>query len=1056
MIRITQAALRYKSVTLLVAAGLFVAGLLSWGNLKQELLPDIQLPIVTIVSAMPGASAEDVAAQVTAPIERSLANVPRLEQLQSTSASSLSLVLAQFEFGTDIKDTMATIDQQLATAALPEGVEPRARALDINAAPVIIASVSPPAGGDARTAADLARSVVQPEVLGVEGVTSADLTGGPTQMVRVTLRPEDMARTGIGIERVVGAIQANQVTIPSGTMTADGIQLPVTTIHEFGSLEALKGLVVGATQATPPAPVTLAQVAEVTIEDVQLSGYARTDGQPAITLTVSKASGANTVLVADAVRTLLEGIEQRYPGQLRIEVIGDLSVFIKESSDGLVREGLLGALFAVLTIYLFLLSLRSTLVAAVSIPLSILTALTLFGVAGLTINIITLGGLAVAVGRVVDDAIVVLENIYRHRGRGEGITAAVLGGTGEVATAITSSTITTVMVFLPIGFVGGLVSQFFLPFGLAVTFALLASLGIALTVVPVLAWFFVRKVKVTLGPDGELPETVWQRIYTPILTLALRSRMTRWLTVGLALGLFLASLALVPLLPTAFIDVGGEPTLTVTISPPAGASSAEVSERTAQAEAILMPGTDPDVERIQSTIPGDADTGLQTLQAAFSGRDANSAIITVRLHDHVEPATKAQQLETALAPIAIDGYSVAVEEQQAFGGTSGLAIVVSGDDPAAIRAASDAIVADLSEMDGVSNVSSDLAADATTVVVDVDPNKAAALGLTAAQVGLRVRDVLVGQSLGQVTLPDGSAAQTEVRVDTSRLTSVDALERLPVVGPMGASTLGAIATVDTVETQGTVTRVDGSPAATVSASITVDDQGGVSREAQRRVAALEQSGAIPDDVTIRFAGATAQQSEAFGSLFLSMGVAILAVYLVMVVVFGSLVDPLVILFSLPLATIGAFPLLLITGRPIGISALIGFLMLIGIVVTNAIVLLDLVEQLRHRGMSTRDALIQGGRTRVRPILMTAVATILALMPVALGVSEGSIIAAELGTVVIGGLFSSTVLTLIVIPVIYMLVDGGKQWTTRRLGGLLDEGGRDDRTVMPSQGAAPAP
>jgi len=1052
MIRITQAALRYKSVTLLVAAGLFVTGLLSWGNLKQELLPDIQLPIVTIVSTMPGSSAEDVASQVSEPIERALANVPRLEQLQSTSANSLSLVVAQFEFGTDIKDTLATIEQDLSTAVLPQGTDPEVRALDINETPVIVASIGAAAGADPVAAADLARTVVQPEVQAVDGVTSADLTGGPTDVVRVTLRPADMARTGVGVDRVTGAIQANMVTIPSGTMTADGIRLPVTTLGSFGSLDALRTLVVGATQATPPAPVTLQEVADVTVEQLQLSGYARTDGEPSLTLTVSKASGANTVQVADDVQAVLADVQARYPGQLRIDTIADLSVFIKESSQGLVREGLLGALFAVLTIFLFLLSLRSTLVAAVSIPLSILTAITLFGVAGLTINIITLGGLAVAVGRVVDDAIVVLENIFRHRGRGEDITSAVLGGTREVAAAITSSTITTVMVFLPIGFVGGIVSQFFLPFGLAVTFALLASLGVALTVVPVLAWFFVRRVHVRLGPDGELAETVWQRWYTPVLTLALRSRLTRWATVAIALGLFVASLALVPLLPTAFIDVGGEPTLTVTIAPPAGATSEDVSERTAQAEAMLLPSADPDVEHVQATVPGDAATGIQTLRAAFSGQPANSATITVRLHDDVDLDGKTQELEAALAPIATDGYTVAVEQAQAFGGTGGLAIVVSGDDPAAIRAASDAIVADLSTMGGVSNVSSDLAADATTIAIDVDPTKATSRGLTAAQVGAQVRSVLVGRSVGQVTLPEGGTAETQVRVDTSLLSSVDALRRLPVSGGVGTTALGDIATVSTVETQGTVTRVDGSPAATVSATITSKDQGGVSREAQRRVDALEADGAIPDGVSIRFAGATAEQNEAFGSLFLSMGVAILAVYLVMVVVFGSLVDPLVILFSLPLATIGAFPMLLVTGRPIGISALIGFLMLIGIVVTNAIVLLDLVEQLRHKGMSTHEALIQGGRTRVRPILMTAVATILALLPVALGFSEGSIIAAELGTVVIGGLFSSTVLTLIVIPVIYMLVDGGKLWASRRFGGLLAEDGAPTATP----GTAPAP
>ncbi len=1049
MIRLTEFALRYKSVTLLIAAALFLMGLVSWGSLRQELLPDIQLPIVTVVSAMPGSSADDVAAQVTDPIERALANVPRLEGIQSTSANSLSLVVAQFSFGTNVKDTMTTIDQQLRSVTLPQGTEPQVAALDLNDQPVVIASIAAPAGADPVAAANLARTEILPAIQAVEGVSDADLTGGATQMLLISLRPDDLATSQIPLDQITGILRANQIAIPAGTMTDEGLRLPVTVGHRFTSIEDLQALIVGASPTTPPTPVTLGQVADIAVQDVQVSGYARTDGQPSLTLTVSKASGANTVQVADAVQAVLADLEARYPDAIHIETIQDLSGFIKESSEGLVREGLLGALFAVLTIFLFLLSVRSTLVAAVSIPLSILTAIALFGVAGLTINIITLGGLAVAVGRVVDDAIVVLENIYRHRARGEDIDTAVLSGTREVASAITSSTITTVMVFLPIGFVGGIVSQFFLPFGLAVTLALVASLAVALTVIPVLAWIFVRKVDFQVDPDGELPETIWQRLYTPVLALALRSNVTRWATVGIAVVLFFVSLALVPLLPTSFIDVGGENALRVTIAPPVGASSEDVAARTAQAEALLVPSADPDVERIQSTIPGDADTGLQTLQAAFTGGSANSATITVRLHDDVDPAAKAEQLEAALAPIATDGYSVQVSEQQAFGGSGGLSIVVSGTDPAAIRAASEAIVQDLETLEGAKDIHSDLAADATTIAVDVQPDRAALIGLSAAQVGGQLRNILSGQSLGTVTLADGTSAETRILVDTSGLDSVDALKHVPVTGTLGTAPLGQVAEIETVRTQGSVTRVDGSPAATITGAITSDDQGGVSAEAQQRVDALIASGAIPDDVTIRFAGVTAQQSEAFGSLFLAMAVAILAVYLVMVLVFGSLVDPLVILFSLPLATIGAFPALLIAGRPIGISALIGFLMLIGIVVTNAIVLLDLVEQLRHRGMSTHEALMQGGRTRVRPILMTAVATILALTPVALGFSEGSIIAAELGTVVIGGLFSSTILTLVVIPVIYMLVDGAKQRASRRFSGFLADGAATLATETPA-------
>jgi HAE1 family hydrophobic/amphiphilic exporter-1 len=441
---------------------------------------------------------------------------------------------------------------------------------------------------------------------------------------------------------------------------------------------------------------------------------------------------------------------------------------------------------------------------------------------------------------------------------------------------------------------------------------------------------------------------------------------------------------------------------------------------------------DPEVDVVQSTDPAEADTGLQTLQSAFTGRASNSATFIVKLTDSADVDAETEQLTAALEPVTQEGFTVAVEEQSGFGG-GGFSVIVSSEDRRAVQQASEALVPALDGLDGLANVESDLAEAAPQIGVRVDPNKAIAAGLTTAQVAGEIRNVLVGQQLGNVALQDGRTAAAFLRVDASALTDIEALRQLPVGTAARQVPLGTIATVEQEEAQGSVTRVDGAPAATISGSFTTDDQGQVSREAQAVIDELTASGAIPPGVEVRLAGATQQQSEAFGSLFFAMGFAILVVYIVMVLVFGSLIDPLVILFSLPLATIGAFPALLITGRPLGISALIGFLMLIGIVVTNAIVLLDLVEQLRHKGMSTYDALIQGGRTRVRPILMTAVATILALLPVAMGLSEGSIIAAELGTVVIGGLFSSTFLTLIVIPVIYSLVDGGKQAVSRRFG-----------------------
>jgi HAE1 family hydrophobic/amphiphilic exporter-1 len=453
-----------------------------------------------------------------------------------------------------------------------------------------------------------------------------------------------------------------------------------------------------------------------------------------------------------------------------------------------------------------------------------------------------------------------------------------------------------------------------------------------------------------------------------------------------------------------------------------------VRDRQNLAEEILVAVDD--VQLVQTSIPGAGDAGFQTTAAARSGRPANSARITVVMDDSVDLNQAAQDLSEALAPVRTDGYDVAVAQAAGFT-SNNLNVIVSGDDRDEVEAANDAVVAALSDNADLLNLKSDLATGTPEIQVTPDPNKAIMAGLTAAQVAQDVRSALVGTTATRIVIgDDGAATDVFVQVDPASVASVEDLRALPV-GTVTKVPLGTVATVEEVMTQGSITRIDEAPAASISAEITNVDTGAVSTAVQDELDALVADGTIPEGVDVRLAGVTEQQAEAFGGLFFSMGVAILVVYVAMVLTFNSLITPFIILFSLPLATIGAFPALYLTGRPLGVSALIGFLMLIGIVVTNAIVLLDLVERLRAQGMSTHDALIEGGRTRVRPILMTAIATILALIPLAAGFNEGSIIAAELGTVVIGGLFSSTFLTLLVIPVIYSLVDGGRTWLGSR-------------------------
>lgn len=1033
MFFLTKLAVARRSVTILIALAVFGGGVASWGNLKQELLPNIDFPIVTVIAPYPGAGTADVAEQVASPIEAAVAAVPGVESLRSVSTTGLGFVSAEFAYGSDVKEILRLVEAGINSANLPDGVTPVVRNFNINSAAVVIATLSPKGDTTLTELAELAEAELMPSLRGVAGVSSADLSGGSEQQAMIMMDAAKLASARISVSQVQGIIQGNNLTFPAGQLPVDGALVPVSATGRFTSIEQLQQLVVGGSvDATgQPIPVFLGQVATVSLAEVRTTGWSETNGEPGLALSVSKSAEANTVTTAEESIAAIDEFVANHSQMVERSIVTDSSIFILESIDALLKEGGLGAFFAVVVIFVFLLNLRSTVVAAVSIPLSVLAAIILMATTGITINIMTLGGLAVAVGRVVDDSIVVLENIYRHRSQGEPIGEAVLNGTREVASAITSSTITTIAVFLPLGVVGGLISQFFLPFALTVTYALLASLIVALTVIPVLAYFLVKvkgdTAKIPYEVKGEREEiSIWGRIYLPILSLALRGRITKFATLAISAALFVGAFSLVSQIPTQFLNSGSEKVLTITVNPPLGTSTERVLDRSRQAYTLL--NRDAEVELVTTSIPGESATGSQTLTAAITGRAPNAARMTVILESSTDLAVAKDRLNDTLAPVGTDGWTVTVEEVGFAAGSNAISIIITGERAADVEAASDLLVDTLAENSNLANVKSDLVKAGRQVEITVDPSRAAGAGLSAAQVAGELRNLLVGAPLGQISV-DGEKVSLSMKIDSSLMTNLDAL-RAYQVGSVTKVPLAAIATVEEISVTSSITRIDQSLAANVSGEIAVADTGAVNSEVKSAVEELQADGSL-DRVSVRLAGVTEQQNESFSGLFTAMAVAILLVYLTMVLVFNSLVDPLVIMFSLPLAVIGAFPALLITNRPIGISALIGFLMLIGIVVTNAIVLLDRVEQLRHEGVPTKEALLRAGATRVRPILMTAVATILALTPLAAGPSEGSIIAAELGTVVIGGLLSSTLLTLLVVPVVYSLVDGLKSALSRK-------------------------
>ena len=1028
MFFLTKLAVARRSVTILIALAVFGGGVASWGSLKQELLPNIDFPIVTIIAPYPGAGTADVAEQVAAPIEAAVASVAGVESLRSVSTTGLGFVSAQFAYGSDVKEIVRQIEAAIDGSRLPAGVTPVVRNFNINSAAVVIATLTPKGDTTLTELATLAQSELMPSLRGISGISAADLSGGSETQAYIQLDAAKLAATGVSMSQVQGLIQANNLTYPGGQLPMGSTLVPVSATGRFTSVADLENLIVGGgvTPAGQPYPVFLKDVATVSLAEVRTTGWSETNGTPGLTISVSKSADANTVTTAQESIAAIEKFAEAHSAQVKESVVTDASIFILESIDSLLQEGGLGAAFAVVVIFVFLLNLRSTIVAAVSIPLSVLSAIILMSTTGITINIMTLGGLAVAVGRVVDDSIVVLENIYRHRSQGEPIGEAVLSGTREVASAITSSTITTIAVFLPLGVVGGLISQFFLPFALTVTYALLASLIVALTVIPVLAYFLVKvkgsKATIPYAVDTDREEiSIWGRLYLPVLGLALRRRATKFVTLLIAFSLFLGATSLAGSIPTQFLNSGSEKVLTVTVNPPLGTSTERVLTRSRVAYEILA--KDQTVELVTTSIPSADSTGTQTLVAATTGRAPNAARMTVVLSADTDLAEAKTRLADSLAEVGTQGWTVTIEEIGFAAGSNAISIIVTGERAADVEAASDLLVATLAANGDLTNVKSDLVKAGRQIEITVNPSAAAMAGLSAAQVAGEVRNLLVGSQLGQITI-DGSKVDLSMKIDSSSISDIAQLGAY-LVGGANKVPLSSIATIEELSVPSSITRIDQALAANVSGEIAVADTGAVNTAVKTAVTDLQSAGKL-SKVNVRLAGVTEQQNASFSGLFTAMAVAILLVYLTMVLVFNSLVDPLVIMFSLPLAVIGAFPALLITNRPIGISALIGFLMLIGIVVTNAIVLLDRVEQLRHEGVPTKDALLRAGATRVRPILMTAVATILALLPLAAGPSEGSIIAAELGTVVIGGLLSSTLLTLLVVPVVYSLIDGLKE------------------------------
>lgn len=1012
---LSRFSLAQRALIGLVSIVALLFGAIAIPQLKQQLLPSIELPMVSVLAPYQGASPDVVEKQVVEPIEAMLKGVDGITGITSTASEGNALVMATFDYGdSGTKQLVADVQQAVnrARVRLPAEVDPQVVAGSTDDIPTVILAVT--SDKDQQALADqLERSVV-PVLSDIEGVGQVTVDG--VQDLQVTVTPDNakLAAAGLDGAALAQGLQAGGATVPAGSFDEEGKNRTVRVGAGYTSLAQVQDLRLSPAPGKPA--VRLGDVATVKQEAAKAVSITRTNGKPSLALVLTMDKDGSAVAISDAVKDKLPELRSTLGSGADLTVVSDQGPAVAKSISSLTTEGLLGLLFAVIVILVFLASLRSTLVTAVSIPLSVVLALIVLWTRDLSLNMLTLGALTIAIGRVVDDSIVVLENIKRHLGYGEEREAAIITAVKEVAGAVTSSTLTTVAVFLPIGLTGGMIGELFGSFSLTVTAALLASLLVSLTVVPVLSYWFLSAPKgVTAGDEESAAKarreaeekearSKLQRFYVRVLGFATRRRLT---SVAIAVVVLVGTFGMTPLLKTNFFDQGEQDVLTVKqeLAPGTSLAASDAASRKIEQALASVEG----VKSYQVTV------GSSGFLAAFGGgTGSNQASYQVTLKDSGTADDVKKQIEGKLA--ALDGIG---ETRIAAGdgfGSQNLSVVVKAGDGEVLAKAAEQVRAEVAKLKDVTDVQSDLSQSVPRISVTATP-KAADAGLNQAALGAIVAQAVRGNPAGKAVLDN---TERDIVIKSAQpATTLAELQALPV-GPLK---LGDIAEVKVIPGPVAMTRIDGARAATVTAKPVGDNTGAVSAELQTKLKALD----LPEGATASIGGVSEDQDEAFASLGLAMFAAIAIVFMLLVATFRSLIQPLILLVSIPFAATGALGLLIVTGTPMGVPAMIGMLMLIGIVVTNAIVLIDLVNQYRAQGLGVVEAVVEGGRHRLRPILMTALATIFALLPMALGVTgEGGFISQPLAVVVIGGLVSSTLLTLLLVPTLYTMVELRKE------------------------------
>ena len=1012
---LSDLAIRRPVLTTMVAVMMMVLGMVALFRLPVDLFPDVSLPIITVIVPYPGASPTQVEEEVVKPIEDAVAGIGGLDDIYSISRESVGIVVVVFDMSTDLQEVSDEIRDRVHAlrSFFPEGVDdPIFRRIDPAASPVMTFAVA--SDLSSLETRELTERLIKPRVEQIKGVGAVDIYGGEEREIQVEFDLPKMAEQRIPLMRVIQQVGYDTVDIPGGHVDVGDARIGLRSLGQVESLDELGSVVVQGL----PAPIYLRDIAQVVDGRVDQTTVARVDGRRAITFEVIKESGANTVEICKRVREATERLGTELPPGVTVEPVLDSSLMVADMLHEMRTALIIGAAMAVLVVFLFMVDWRSTVISATALPTSVVATFFFMWIAGFSLNLLSLLAMALAIGILIDDAVVVREVIYRHMERGEDAVTAASRGTKEVALAVLATTLCILAVFVPVGFVGGMVGQFFKEFGYTIAIAVSISLFIAFTVDPMLS---ARISKVVRERDRSRPARAllgfWRSVddgYRRLLGWALRHG---GIVVVFSLVLFIGSLLLTSLVGWEFIPRydRNQFLVNVDLAPSTGLLAAErEAERYEDALSEI-----PEVEHVYTVVGPDGETDRLAMRVLTSEKKARDRSI----YDIQAEARE------RLAGFA--GASVTVEDAPMLEGAqmgSAIEVEIRGNDIAALQEVAEYLRLELRRVEGAVDIRTTHRPGRPELQLDVDRDKAAIAGLSVGQVGIALRMAVAGQVVGTYREGDESydirlRAREEDRDPRMLLPNLLLLSPLPrLEDPYGLGTpvaLQDVARLGFESAPSTVERHDRQRYLQLGCEVVGRPLSDVQADIRRVIADMPNG----DGVEVLIKGDVEGAQDALGSLLLALGLAIVCIYAVLASQFESFIHPFTIMLSLPLAVVGAFATLFLLGWPVGVPTMLGIILLMGLVTKNAILLVDRTNQLRDAGKSIVDALLQAGHMRLRPILMTSLAMILGMLPPAISTGSGSEIRQPMALPVIGGLVASTLLTLVVVPVVYLWIEG---------------------------------